>query len=162
MKKLILLAIIILSFAVRAGDIENARKYYKNKDFEQAKKYYLKAAQNGDERGYNGLGAIYMEEDNFDEAEQMFLKAGEYGYNGLGGVYMIRKEYDKAQEMYYKALNTALYYSTNPSPIYYNLGVLYYFKQDYDNAKKFIKKAADTGVNKEAEKIYKQMIQLGY
>ena len=75
---------------------------------------------------------------------------------------MIRKEYDKAEKMYLKALDIAFEYSTNPSPIYYNLGVLYYHKQDYDNAKKYIKKAADTGVNKEAEKIYKQMIQLGY
>lgn len=165
MKKLILLGIIALSFAVQAGNIEDAWEYYKNGNFEQAKKNFLEALKNGNTNSYFGLGALCMEENNFDMAEQMFLKAIENGdsegYSGLGGVYTIRQEYDKAEKMYFKAIENSEDPENPPRVYYYNLGVLYYQKQDYDNSKKYIKKAADAGYE-DAKDLYKEMIRLGY
>ena len=73
MKKLILLAIIALSFTVQAGNLEIGLEYVKNKNYEQAEQYLLKALQeeNKKERkaiAYKYLGVMYDAQKKYDKA----------------------------------------------------------------------------------------------
>ena len=65
MKRLTLLGIIALSFAVQAGNLEIGEEYFMNGNYEQAEKYLLKALENEDRAAaYNDLGILYKKQKN--------------------------------------------------------------------------------------------------
>ena len=65
MKRLTLLGIIALSFAVQAGNLEIGEEYFMNANYEQAEQYLLKALENEDRAAaYNDLGILYKKQKN--------------------------------------------------------------------------------------------------
>lgn len=97
------------------------------------KEMYLKAAQKGDELAMNNLGVLYRQQNKEKKAEEMFLKSSQKGY--LGGTY--------------------------------NLGSLYEKQKKYKKAKKYFKMIIDLGnendpITKEAQEVYRKLVQAGY
>ena len=61
MRKIILLGIIVLSFVIQAGYLEDGNFYYQNRNYEKAEQLYLKAIQNGNIFAFYYLGNLYKE-----------------------------------------------------------------------------------------------------
>lgn len=133
MKKIVLIGIIVLSFVIQAGYLEDGNFYYQNRNYEKAEQLYLKAIQNGNIFAFFYLGNLYKEQKKYDKAEQMHLKAIQNGvpqaFINLANLYYNQKKYDKAEQLYLKAIEKEVLDGYN------NLGVLYLEQGKYDKAK---------------------------
>ena len=133
MRKIILLGIIVLSFMIQAGYLEDGNFYYQNRNYEKAEQLYLKAIQNGIPQAFINLGNLYKEQKKYDKAEQMYLKAIQNGipqaFINLANLYYNQQKYDKAEQLYLKAIEKEVLEGYN------NLGVLYLEQGKYDKAK---------------------------
>ena len=93
--------------------------YFKEEDYPEAKKFFIKACYMGNPLGCNNVGLMYF-----------------YGYG-------VKQDFKKAFKLFKKACRKGEAVSCN------NIGSLYYFgygvKKDYDKALKYYKKACDMG-----------------
>ena len=126
-----------------------------NKNYEEAVKWYEKAAEQGYSMAQVNLGNMYANskgvEQNYEEAAEWYKKAAEQGYPvaqyNLGIMYAnskgVEQNYEEAAEWYKKAAEQNYSFAQN------NLGTLYRFgngvKQDFGEAIKWYKKAAEQG-----------------
>ena len=120
--------------------------YIKQKEYDKAEGYYLKAIESGDVKALNNLGILYNEKKEYDKAEGYYLKAIESGdvkalYN-LGNLYNKQKEYDKAETYYLKSIESENVIALN------NFGTVYYEKKEYDKAETYYLKAIESGETK--------------
>ena len=111
--------------------VDKADKYYKEKNFQEALKNYLIAANAGDDYAQNWVGWMYQYaegvERNYEGAYRWHLKAAEngnvYSMNSLGILFEkgqgVEVNLSKAVEWYRKAANTGNVYGQ------YNLGRMY-------------------------------------
>jgi len=114
------------------------RLYFKCKDYANARKWFLKAAEGGDAKAQNGLAAMYYNIDkNFSETEKLLLKSANQNevlaQNNLGLIHEINKDYVKAEEWYLKAAELG------DANAQYNLGCLYEFLKTHDKAAYYFK-----------------------
>ena len=93
--------------------------YFREENYSEAKKFFIKACYMGDPLGCNNVGLMYF-----------------YGYG-------VKQDFKKAFKLFKKACDRGEAVSCN------NIGSLYYFgygvKKNYDKALKFYKKACDMG-----------------
>lgn len=84
--------------------------YEKKGIVEEAKKHYQEASKK-DARGFLFLGNLYLNQENYEEAEKFYKKAIDKNkeladaYNNLGWLYYLKKEnLDEAEELIKKAI----------------------------------------------------------
>ncbi len=131
--------------------VDKADKYYEEKNYQEALKNYLIAANAGDAYAQLWVGFMYTDAEwvgrNYEEAWKWFLKSAENGnvfaMNSLGGLYCagdgIPKDYVKAMKWYRKAAEAGdAYGQCNLACMYqYGLGVpknIILAKQWYEKA----------------------------
>ncbi|WP_104752913.1 tetratricopeptide repeat protein [Helicobacter baculiformis] len=102
-------------FRITDQYLELAGKALSRADYQEAVKYYQKAAEKGSVRAYNSLGFMYKSgqgvQQNYQEAVKYYQKAGEMGdggsYKALGDMYIeghgVPKDYARASEYYRQA-----------------------------------------------------------
>ncbi len=156
-KKLILLKAKILT--------NTAVIFSSQRNFEQSKKYYLKALKTyktinyteGIASTYLNLGTIFSEQNNLDSAAVYFKKAYKLfrsPYNkamaiyNLGDTYNALNQPDSAYPFLTEALD--LYRKLNDKSgiarVYSSLGQNFYLKKQYDKAISYLKKSYDLAV----------------
>ncbi len=135
--------------------VDKADKYYEEKNYQEALKNYLIAANAGDVHAQNWVGWMYQSaegvERNYKEAYKWHLKAADqgnmYGQYNLGRMYRygrgIAKDVLLAIQWYEKAA------AQNYSDAMNELGNIYYngegVAEDYAKAMQWYRKAADQG-----------------
>ena len=125
--------------------LERADKLIGEKDYEQAEKILIGAVEidPSNERLYNKLGVLYIEQGNFADAKESFktsLKHDKYNdltYNNLGLALFNQGRYNEAIEAYQKSiqLNSLIPHR------YINLGLSYAALRQYEKALDAYKKA---------------------
>ncbi|MBZ0158223.1 MAG: tetratricopeptide repeat protein [Alphaproteobacteria bacterium] len=100
----------------------------------------------------NSLGLVYLQLEDFDSAERLFLKAVSRdrlfsdAYNNLGATYMRKRQWSKAVESLRGALANPLYQT--PEKAFYNLGTSFYrlgqYAQAADALKDSIKRSSSS------------------
>lgn len=134
---------------------KGGEKAYKAKDYSQAMKFYLKAAQLGNSNAEENIGVLYHNgsgvNQDFHEAMTWYLKAAEkgndYAENGIGVLYQngqgVEQDYREAMKWFLKAAQQGNLISE------FCLGQLYEkglgISQNYNEAIKWFRKAADNG-----------------
>ena len=132
--------------------------YYGNgvkQDYNEAAKWFRKAAEQGNADAQNNLGLAYFNGNgvpqDYNEAAKWSRKAAEQGnadaQNNLGLAYFygngVPQDYNGAVKWYRKAADQGNAYAQN------NLGLAYFYgngvPQDYNEAAKWFRKAADDG-----------------
>ncbi len=125
--------------------------HYDKKEFKQAIKFFLKAAQQGHVEAQFKLGICYRrgwgETQDYDKAVKWYREAAERGHadaqNSLGTRYKkgqgVLRNPDKAKEWYLKAAEQGNAIAQK------NLGICFMDNFDYDNAFRWFQKAADQG-----------------
>lgn len=140
------------------GEIEAlalGNRYFNEKNYAEAVKYYRKAAELGNVDAQTTLGWMYDQAKgvrrNYAEAAKWYRKAAEQGYayaqNELGVLYYngqgVKRNYGEALKWFRKAAGQGNAVS------YGWLGTMYYegqgVKKDYSEALKWFRKAADQG-----------------
>ena len=140
------------------GEIEAlalGNRYFNEKNYAEAVKYYRKAAELGNADAQTTLGWMYDQAKgvrrNYAEAAKWYRKAAEQGYayaqNELGVLYYngqgVKRNYGEALKWFRKAADQGNEAS------YGWLGILYYegqgVKKDYSEALKWFRKAAERG-----------------
>jgi len=118
--------------------------FYKNRNFEEAKKYYMMAIENGN-KVYFPLANLYRQEKNFEKAKKNYLLAVEQNHDGamfeLGNYYrFVEKKYDEMLKYWKMAAERK-----NGSAMY-NLG-LYYSEciKNIEEARKYYIMGANQG-----------------
>ena len=116
------------------------------KDFDNAKKYYLMGIDKGDSDCMYNLGHYYKTiEKNYDNAKKYYLMGIEKGdsdcMNGLGRYYeTIENDYDNAKKYYLMGIEKG------NSDCMNNLGHHFqHIEKDFDNAKKYYLMGIDKG-----------------
>ena len=148
--------------AKRMRVAEEARKnnlkgdeFYNRKNYDEAVRWYRKAADQGDANAQSNLGWMYRNgygvPQSYDEALRWYRKAVEQGHanaqNNLGWMYQngygVPQSNDEAVTWYRKAADKGHANAQN------NLGVMYRdgygVPQSYDEALRWYRKAADQG-----------------
>jgi TPR repeat protein len=127
------------------------KKYYDDKNYTEAAKYYRIVADQGDAESQCNLGNCYYFENDYSEAVKWYRKAAEQGYAraqfNLGNGYYngkgVAQDYSEAVKWYRKAAEQGHVYAQ------FNLGNGYYngkgVAQDYSEAVKWYRKAAEQG-----------------
>lgn len=131
------------------------KKYDERQDYDEAIKWFRKAAERGDAKGQNALGVMYANgqgvPQDYDEAIKWFRKAAEQGdargQSNLGVMYDngqgVPQDYAEAVRWYRKAAEQG--YAMGQT----NLGTMYDgghgVPQDYVEAVKWYRKAAEQG-----------------
>jgi len=117
--------------------------YHKQKEYNKAEEYYLKAVESGDTGALNNLGILHSEQKEYNKAEEYYLKAVESGdtgaLNNLGILHSEQKEYNKAEEYYLKAVESGDTGALN------NLGILHSEQKEYNKAEEYYLKAVESG-----------------
>ncbi|MEO5776966.1 MAG: tetratricopeptide repeat protein [Flavobacterium sp.] len=97
----------------------------------------------------NYLGNLYKDKEEYQKAENHYLKAIELDlyyaspYNGLGNLYKAKKEYEKAEKHYKMAMEL----EPNNAIIYNNLGIFYKHQLDLKKAENYYLKAIELDPN---------------
>ena len=154
-------------------------KAYEKKDAKTEKSLIAKYLNEfPDDAGYlNILGTLYVNEENYKEAEKWYLKAVDKGslvaVSNLAYVYIELEDYEKAIKYYKEYAKVA-----DAPDNYYWMGLAYSYLEDYKNAKEWFLKAVkvdeggsaenqlglnfdDEGNQKEAMKWYLASIKKG-
>ena len=124
--------------------LEKAYDFGHNEDYENALKYLL-SINNKDGYIHYGIGCTYVYINDYEKAEQFYLKAIEQGNldatNDLGVLYDSKlNDYEKAEQFYLKAIEQG------DVDAMYNLALLYDAElKDYEKAEQFYLKAAELG-----------------
>lgn len=96
--------------------------YYKNNDYENAKKYYIMGIEKGDSYAMNNLGALYFKNNDYENAKKYYLMAIEKGnslsMNNLGILYYKNNDYENAKKYFIMGIQKGNRLSMN------NLGIL--------------------------------------
>ncbi|MBR3451266.1 MAG: SEL1-like repeat protein [Muribaculaceae bacterium] len=131
------------------------KEYYEQQDYDEAIKWFRKAAERGDAKGQNGLGIMYENgqgvPQDYAEAIKWYRKAAEQGdangQNNLGAMCEngrgVPQDYTEAVRWYRKAAEQGDANGQN------SLGIMYAdgqgVPQDYAEAIKWFRKAAEQG-----------------
>jgi tetratricopeptide (TPR) repeat protein len=125
--------------------LDRADRLIEEKDYEQAEKILIGAVEidPSNEKLYNKLGVLYIEQGNFADAKESFktsLKHDKYNdltYNNLGLALFNQGRYNEAIEAYQKSiqLNSLIPHR------YINLGLSYAALRQYEKALDAYKKA---------------------
>jgi TPR repeat protein len=134
---------------------DTGEKYYAEKNYGEAVKWYRKSAEQGNPKGQHDLGWMYKNgygvEQNYTEAVKWYRKSAEQGHasaqNGLGYMYQygygITRDYEEALKWYRKSA------AQGYAPAQSNLGYMYYYgygvTKDYGEALKWYRKSAEQG-----------------
>ena len=113
---------------------------------------------NGISYTYSGLGIVYYDNKEYDEALNNYLNAEIYWtdsesslkadlWNNIGALYIEKQDYQNARYYYNKALRfyKAENWSSEISMVYYNLGELYLLENDIVKATEYFNKSLKIG-----------------
>jgi Flp pilus assembly protein TadD len=135
-------------------DSEEAKKYFdqavkygNEEDFNNAKKFYLKAIKADSKyvEAYDNLGLIYRRLEDFDKAIEYYNKSiklfpkGQMAHQNLAAVYGIKKDYKSAINEYEAILEI----SPNDPEGYFGIANSYMMLSQFDDALINAKKALD-------------------
>lgn len=136
-----------------------------SQDYGEAKKWYVKAANQGNAKAQNNLGYLYEKglgvSQDYGEAKKWYLKAANqgntYGQNNLGLLYRkglgVSQDYGEAKKWYLKAANQGY------AKAQYNLGYLYEYgygvSKDIEQAVQWYQKSAREGLQEAKDKLKK-------
>ncbi|PCI95922.1 MAG: hypothetical protein COB15_11635 [Flavobacteriales bacterium] len=126
---------------------DQAAKYGNEEDFNNAKKFYLKAIKTDSKyvEAYDNLGLIYRRLEDFDKAIKYYNKSieifpkGQMAHQNLAAVYGIKKDYKSAINEYEAILKI----SPNNPEGYYGIANSYMMLSQFDDALVNAKKALD-------------------
>ena len=153
-------ALLLLCSAVSfAGELEDGLAAYDRRDYKTALALFTKAANKGDAKAQNNLGAMYDKgqgvPQDYNQAASLYLQAAEQGdavaQNNLGLMYDkgegVPQDYKQAVSWFRKAADQG------DAKAQYNLGLMYYYghaaPKDYVEALKWITIAAAYSTEKE-------------
>lgn len=126
---------------------DKASEYGNNQDFNNAKKYYLKAIKEDDKyvEAYDNLGLVYRRLGEYENAIDNYKKSikiypnGMMAHQNLAAVYGIKKEYKSAIEEYKEILRI----SPNDPEGYFGIANSYMMLSQFDEALVNANKALD-------------------
>lgn len=140
--------------------LRKANQSYKNKDYDEAKQYYLMAIEKGNTNAMNNLAYYfgYIEKD-YEQMKHYYIiaidKDNTDAMNNLGHYYKDIKDYDKMKHYYMMATNKGNSDAMN------NLGFYYYdIEKKYKKAVKYFEMALKFG-NPHNLNYYQSMNNLG-
>jgi TPR repeat protein/DNA polymerase III delta prime subunit len=117
--------------------------YFMEKDFSNAKQYFLQAIENGEVDALNNLAILYSETDRKKEAEKYYLQAIEKGHvealNNLANLYHETDSKEEAEKYYLLAIEKGHVYAL------YNLAILYSETDYKEKAEKYYLLAIEKG-----------------
>jgi TPR repeat protein len=98
--------------------MSNLGVYYQTlKDYDNMKKYYLMAIEEGNSLAMSNLGVYYQTLKDYDNMKKYYLmaidKCNNYSMNNLGVYYKEIKDYDNMQKYYSMAIEKGHHYSMN-------------------------------------------------
>ena len=151
--------LLLCSAASFAGEYEDGVAAYNRGDYKTALALFTKAANKGDAKAQNNLGAMYDKgqgvPQDYNQAASLYLQAAEQGdavaQNNLGLMYDkgegVPQDYKQAVSWFRKAADQG------DAKAQYNLGLMYYYghaaPKDYVEALKWITIAAAYSTEKE-------------
>ncbi len=136
-----------------SGDIyamfELARILLNDRNLEGAIGWFAKAGDAGLWRALSNLGAIYEEQEQYEDALECYQKAAAYGdevaINGLADLYFygegVAENEEKAVELYQKAA------AMGNANAQWSLGRYYYYNGRYTDAREWLMKSSEGGIN---------------
>ena len=173
----LLCTLLLAAFLARAGDdrqwkecLDAGEKAHRERNYADAERLMTAALKHAEKFGEldarvavcaNGLGALYLAQGKYEEAQKGFLRAikiyeKEFGQghpyvasclNNLGKTLAQQGDYERAEKLYRRALTIveALFGEKHPGavPILTNLAVLYRTQKKNDEAEKCYKQALE-------------------
>jgi tetratricopeptide (TPR) repeat protein len=77
-------------------------------EYEDAKKYYLKAIERGNMEVFSSLGHLFFQEERYEDAKEYYFRAIDHGdenlYTYVAMIFFMLEQYDQAEKYYLKAI----------------------------------------------------------